>query len=189
MFNSRLLLLWTGVWLLGRLQRQLWWEDVSHCLLVWWLCGHDWQCQLWLGRRTQRWSRLETSQWINDRGSKTRIYKKLTLFLKVNLEHNGVFLWIEKDNNDFKNSIARIVSPIYQNSQSNCTLRFKYFIAGNLNGEYLKPSIHPVGAEFPITLDFLSVTDEWKEHEIGIGRRRGQFQVQKTFLIWNFFYI
>ena len=86
-------------------------------------------------------------------------------------------MWIQKDSSDFKNSMARIVSPIYQNSRSDCKMRFKYFISGNLNGDYLKANIHPVGSETPIVLDYLTLTEEWRNHEVGIGRRRGQFQV------------
>ena len=95
----------------------------------------------------------------------------------MNIANNGMFLWIQKDSSDFKNSMARIVSPIYQNSRSNCILRFKYFISGNLNGDYLKVNIHPLGSETPIVLDYLTLDEEWLHHEIGIGRRRGQFQV------------
>ena len=48
----------------------------------------------------------------------------------VDLDHGGVFLWIDKDSEDFKNSVARIKSPIYRNSNSNCTLEFRYYIGG-----------------------------------------------------------
>ena len=92
---------------------------------------------------------------------------------------NGVYLWIQKDSDDFIESTARIVSPIYRNSGSNCKLRFQYYISGNMNNDYVKPSIHPVGSEMPIVMDYLTVNEEWKPHEIGIGRKRGQFQVCK----------
>ena len=94
-----------------------------------------------------------------------------------NIDNHGVYLWIEKESSDFKNSIARIESPNYQNSASDCYLRFRYFISGDLNNDYVKPSLHPVGSETEIVLDYLTVTDEWRDHEIGLGRRRGQFQV------------
>ena len=88
------------------------------------------------------------------------------------------FLWIQKNNDDVKNSIARIVSPIYQNSRSDCTLRFRYYISGNLNNKFIKPALHPVGSEVEIVLDYLRNNNAWKSYEIGIGRRRGEFQVK-----------
>ena len=97
------------------------------------------------------------------------------------IDNHGIYLWIEKESDDFKNSIARIQSPIYQNSRSDCSLRFRYFISGDLNKDYVTPAIHPVGSETEILLDYLTVTDEWRDHEIGIGRRRGQFQVMRDF--------
>ena len=48
----------------------------------------------------------------------------------VDIDHGGVFLWIDKDSDDFKKSVARIKSPIYQNSKSDCTLEFRYYIGG-----------------------------------------------------------
>ena len=100
---------------------------------------------------------------------------------------NGVYLWIQKDSDDFIESTARIVSPIYRNSGSNCKLRFQYYISGNMNNDYVKPSIHPVGSEMPIVMDYLTVNEEWKPHEIGIGRKRGQFQVCKYVQYYNLF--
>ena len=100
---------------------------------------------------------------------------------------NGVYLWIQKDSDDFAESTARIVSPIYRNSGSNCKLRFQYYISGNMNNDYVKPSIHPVGSEMPIVMDYLTVNEEWKPHEIGIGRKRGQFQVCEYVQYYNLF--
>ena len=96
----------------------------------------------------------------------------------VDINNGGVFLWIEKDTDDFKNSEARIKSPIYQNSASDCTLEFRYFIGGSFANDSLQPAIFPDGAETEIVLDYLSLTDEWRHHSIGIGRRRGQFEVK-----------
>ena len=95
----------------------------------------------------------------------------------VDIGNGGVFLWIEKDTDDFKNSEARIKSPIYQNSASDCTLEFRYFIGGSFSNDSLQPAIYPDGAETEIILDYLSLTDEWKHHSIGLGRRRGKFEV------------
>ena len=53
--------------------------------------------------------------------------------IEVNLGNGGVFLWIDKDSEDFKESRARIKSPIYQNSKSDCTLEFRYLIGGGFN--------------------------------------------------------
>ena len=99
-----------------------------------------------------------------------------------------MYLWIQKDSDDFAESTARIVSPIYRNSGSNCKLRFQYYISGNMNNDYVKPSIHPVGSEMPIVMDYLTVNEEWKPHEIGIGRKRGQFQVCKCVQYNNIYY-
>ena len=93
-----------------------------------------------------------------------------------NVNREGKYLWIEKSEN-FQTSIARISSPTYQNSRSDCTLRFSYYISGNLGNYFIKPALHPVGAEKDIMLDFLSADDEWKTKTITIGRRRGAFQV------------
>ena len=40
------------------------------------------------------------------------------------------------------------------------------------------PAIYPDGAETEIILDYLTLTDEWIHHKIGIGRRRGPFEVR-----------
>ena len=40
------------------------------------------------------------------------------------------------------------------------------------------PAIYPDGAETEIILDYLTLTDEWIHHIIGIGRRRGPFEVR-----------
>ena len=97
---------------------------------------------------------------------------------QISNAEDGVYLWIQKTSDDFKNSVARITSPIYQNSRADCTLRFRYIIKGNLNNDFVKVAIHPVGSQSDIFLDYLTLTEEWKDIEIGIGRRRGEFQVK-----------
>ena len=99
------------------------------------------------------------------------------ILFKVDINNLGKYLWIQKNNEDFKTSTARIVSPIYQNSRSDCTLRFRYYAKGGLNGQFIKPVVHPEGSEVDIVLDYLGNSGGWKDYEIGIGRRRGQFQV------------
>ena len=107
-----------------------------------------------------------------------KLFSQLSLFQsQISNEENAVYLWIFKESDDFKDSVARIASPIYQNSRADCTLRFRYLIKGNLNNDYVKVAIHPVGSQSDIFLDYLTLTEEWKDKEIGIGRRRGEFQV------------
>ena len=94
-----------------------------------------------------------------------------------NIGRAGKYLWIEKSGEDFETSIARISSPTYRNSRSDCTIRFWYYIAGDLGAYFIKPAIHPDGAEKDIMLDFMAMTEDWKIKTITIGRRRGAFQV------------
>ena len=93
--------------------------------------------------------------------------------------NEGKFLWIQKKGAGWKTSTAYTLSPTYQNTKAGCTLRFRYFISGNLDGWYVKPVVHQVGTNpsKDIQLDFLSLTDEWKVKEISLGRRREGFQV------------
>ena len=86
---------------------------------------------------------------------------------------------IQKKSEEFQNSVARISSPTYRNTRSDCKIRFRYYISGDIGNYFIKPAIHPVGAEKDIMLDFLSANDEWLVKEISIGRRRGDFQVKE----------
>ena len=98
----------------------------------------------------------------------------------VNIDRNGKYLWIQKPEagTEFNNSTARISSSSYRNSRSDCSLRFWYYIGAGFDNHFIKPAIHPDGAEKDIFLDFLGASVEWKTKTISIGRRRGVFQVK-----------
>ena len=85
---------------------------------------------------------------------------------------------IQKKSEEFQNSVARISSSTYRNTRSDCKIRFRYYISGDIGNYFIKPAIHPVGAEKDIMLDFLSATTSkifFNENENVFSSKQNQF--------------
>ena len=93
------------------------------------------------------------------------------------IPRQGKFLWISKNHDSIEDALARIHSPLYQNSGEGCSLIFWYYIAGDIGPAYLKPLVHIVEEAKDIVLDHLGVNNEWTSMEVQLGRRRGKFEV------------
>ena len=126
------------------------------------------------------WVIASSKKLLHDNNN-VRVFVHLEETTGQDIQRGGKYLWIEKRSEEFQTSMARIVSPTYQNTRADCVVRFWYYINGNLGNYYIKPALHPIGADMDIMLDFLSEDLEWKTKTISIGRRRGPFQVLVIF--------
>ena len=85
------------------------------------------------------------------------------------------FLFIDwnKPTNETESEMAVLLSPVYRQTSSDCTLLFDYYIAGDINSSAIIVSFGDDYEHNPI--DFLYVisttTGEFKSREISLGRR------------------
>ena len=88
------------------------------------------------------------------------------------------FLFLEKAE-IFKYAMDMIKSPIYQNSNTDCTLKFDYYIVGDLGGSSLEVAFY--GDDVITPFDFLHSESKTEgiflSRAIGLGRRKERIQV------------
>ena len=81
---------------------------------------------------------------------------------------------------DYSSDYARILAPLYQNSNTDCHFKFYYYFSGDAGGAELV--VCRLDEELDVPIDFIHTDagdSDWKERTIGIGRVDGHIQVKQ----------
>ena len=72
----------------------------------------------------------------------------------------GTFLYTSQEGGtEAEGSMARIHSPMYQNSRASCLLSFYYYVHGLSGNTFFKPGLHSLYPTEEIVLDYLGNTN------------------------------